>query len=311
MAECGGRLDRARSVPRGQRVPYWTASIRVGAPAALAEGLPWPYDVERSGLERGARQLLLREWHSVTAAENDATALSHRGFAVQVVRPSDGDGARVFASGERALVDEAVGIDAVVRSVASDWADAVAWMGDALGYPRCCVARFSRIRSRTDLGLFVDLLDALGAPAAPAESVWLDGALALVSHAPCSPSCSPTRERASAVLAALDDAHAGFAETWRAWGSAVHAIDDEGRMLWLDVDGLITPGSGGSEPLAARVRSARHLAPSVDPDASMPTVVEQPALVGAALALRRDRVCVDGVGDVFLLADHRGSPPSA
>jgi hypothetical protein len=72
-------------------------------------------------------------------------------------------------------------------------------MGALLGYPPCCVARFVSLRSRDDGSLAGALLPPLGART-PFATAFTLPPFALVSHAPCEPTCAGTRVMVAAIV---------------------------------------------------------------------------------------------------------------
>lgn len=295
----GARLTvRARASAR-QRVPRWPVSIRSGAPRPAA-GVLWPYDVELTGMLLGTRRLVLREWSSDHGAEADARWLEGHGLRVTLSPRADGTRA-LFAARSEALLDEAAQWDGRVHGVGAGWQDAARWMGDALGYPRCCVERFVRVRARDDLSMWVDLLPP--APTLPASplTLWLDGALALLSFAPCSLGCPEALSLAARTLEALDAEHPGFAGLWKRAATALHAIDEGGACLALAGAGEL--GRDG----ALSVDEALSLEPP-EGEAAEPRARTLDALRGANVRLERGWLLDDrGLVRATLVADHRAA----
>jgi len=208
---------------------------------------------------------------------------------------------RVYASLDRSILEDAAAIHQDACRVHDGWADAARWMGDALGYPRCCVETFSRARKRDDVTMFLDLLPPLPHPPAPPYSLWLDGALALISHAPCSLECPATLDLATSVLAELDRQTPGFASRWRSLAARVHAMTAEGRVFAIAAEGDLTKTG------ALRVLEAMEIRPPTSGDLSTILAPFEP-LAGAALHLDRGYLTAPGLPDwtAALVADHRG-----
>ena len=293
---------RASLVPHrllldAQRVPQWSAAMRSGVPR---EGSLWPYDGELAALEAGARALVRREWGASedAARERDTCALERRGLHTQVEGKGDGSGrVVVLAAREAQTLADASGRERAVEVDAAGWEDAASAMGRALGYPPCCVAAFVRGRARHDAVLMAERLPEVRHDALGPESLWLDGALALVSHVPCAPACTATRALARRVLEALDGASPGFAVRWRERAARVQLLTPEGRMFALRTTGALADGV---------VEEACELVP----DGEAPRWVALPEARGVALV-------IDGLwlgcpalpwlrGTLF--ADHRGEP---
>ena len=111
---------------------------------------------------------------------------------------------------------------------------AEASLGELLGYPNCCVARFVGLEVQDDDALLAALLPR-EPEAAPAETLWLVGPLSLVSHAPCSLHCDATRLLGEGLLAALGSAHPGFEAAWRKLAARVHVVTSEGVAFSLQL----------------------------------------------------------------------------
>ena len=297
----GARLVVKRRFPSNQRAPQWPVTMRSGAPTEAGRGV-WPFDAELAGLRIGRRTLLLREALTLAGAEADAAWLRSQGVATRVVASEDPLGSqRIYGAFDRATLDVAAARHADACRVHDGWADAARWMGEALGYPRCCVERFAAARKRDDVTMFLDLLPPLPHGPASPLSVWLDGALALVSHAPCSLECAATLDLAAAVLAEIERGSPGFEGRWRSLAARVHALDEAGRAFAIDASGDL--GATG----ALRVIDAVELRPPAGADLSE---IVAPAIALAGAELRLDRgilVAPSAPGwTAALVADHRG-----
>ena len=309
----GARLVVKRRFFADQRAPAWPASMRSGAPREDG-GSVWPFDAELAGLLLGRRTLLLREGMTAARADADAAWLASHGVATRIVDAQESlDSKAIGASHERVDSKRIYGaVDPRVLEVAAErhadacrehegWADAARWMGRALGYPACCVESFVRARKRDDATMFLEGIPPLGhAPASPL-TVWLDGALALVSHAPCSLGCAASIDLARAVLDAIEGRSPGFSMRWRALAARVHALTEDGRAFAIDAEGdLAREGT-------LRVRDAIELSPPKEGD--RPDVVparELPA--GAELRVDRGWLIAPGTGwTATFVADHRGA----
>lgn len=297
----GARLVAQRRLPPDQRAPRWPGTLRSGAPREEGGGI-WPYDAELAGLLTGRRELLLRESLTQVQAEADARWLSDHGVIVRHVAPAGPDGSqRVFGALDAPILEEAAARHSAACREHDGWASAARWMGEVLGYPRCCVEAFLRVRRRDDVTLFVERLPPLPHLPAPPLSVWLDGALALVSHAPCSLRCAASEELAAALLAELDRRSPGFAGRWRALAARIHAVTADGRTFAIAAEGDLVAGG------AVRVVDAVELVPPEEGDFSR---VARPAraLAGAELRVERGLLVAPSLHDwtATLVADHRG-----
>jgi len=242
-----------RRVAAGQRAPSWPLSLRSGRASGAA---PWPFDAERAALGLGLRQAMLREAWSDLEADEDARWLESEGlvvvrFGTSLVAAPDAEVASTIAEHARR---EATNVE--------EFQERARALGAAFGTPACCIEHFVRIRRRDDLTLFADALPPAG-ERAPALSLFLHGALGLISHVPCRPSCPATLELATKVLAALDRERPGFADQWRGFAARLHALGTDGSLLSFrvtdDADGvrlrardaieIVAPSPGTPQPL--------------------------------------------------------------
>jgi hypothetical protein len=296
----GARLVALRRLPSDQRAPRWPSSLRIGAPSEEGHRV-WPYDAELAGLLIGRRKLLVRESLTPALADVDARWLADHGVAVRRVASETDGSQRIFGALDGSILDEAVTRHTAACRDHDGWAAAARWMGEMLGYPRCCVDVFTQVRRRDDVTLFVERLPPLPHPPAPPLSLWLDGALALVSHAPCSLRCAASRELAAAVLAELDRRSPGFADRWRALAARIHAVTADGRTFAIAAEGnLVADG-------AVRVIDAALLVPPEDEGIEG---VLRPAaeLAGAELRVERGLLVAPAPASwtATFVADHRG-----
>ncbi len=289
----GADLTEVRRLPRGQRLARWSPRRR-HAPPATGPAL-WPFNPEVLGLVAGTRRLLKREVARGDDADTETARLVARGLAVRAV--DTGEAVVLLAARE---AGEAAAAEDAERALGrGDDADAVRHLGEALGYPACCVAAIQDVGSHDDLTLRATCLPPAGTAPAPPQTQWLLPALALVSHVPCGLDCAATSALANRLLAALDADCPGFADRWRALARRLHLVDREGRAFSLALE----PG-----PLdGGRVVDALHLA--LDPSAPGGVrLVPRGDLAGARVALSAAGVALRGAGalEAALAADHRG-----
>ncbi len=291
----GVRASIRRRIPKGSRVPFWPVSIRSGS---SSRSELWPFDAELAALRIGRRRLVRREGLDEAQMRHERTYLEGHDLHVRWVGAPHGT---LLASPDPSVLAEAAEREAANVSAGAEWQQAARWNGDALGYPSCCVEAFVRIRRRDELMLFAERLPPIVHEPALPHSQWLDGALALVSHAPCDPSCDATLALAAEILAELERTREDFATRWLRLARRVHVIDLSGTCLALDVEG---PLDGGL------VREAHAI--TLDPVSSLPRVDRRPDLFGVRLSI--DAHLLVGAGHAefgaALVSDHRHEPPA-
>ena len=296
-------LHSKRRIDVEQRTPRWPLRMRSGAPDP-SRGRLWPFDGETTAMRLGLRRLVLREWLDEEDAKADARWLEENGLVVERAhdRPESGSIA-LFAARDRATITDAREAHRAACTPDAGWTRGAQWMGDALGYPPCCVQAFARARMRGDVAMFADLLAPAGDPPSSPLVGWLVGATTLVSHAPCSSSCGATKAIASATLAEIDRRHAGFAALWERLARRVHALDARGRCFVLAVDGDLAS--------TARVTDAIELVPPSAGDRSMERVIVEDASMRQGVVSLDDLQLVVQVNGVErlragLFCDQRG-----
>gem|GEM_PF-342569 len=237
----GTGLVVRRALASDQPIPRWPASLRSGGPE---RGATWPFDAELAALGIGARRLIRREWSTGQdeARERDAAGLAARGLHLHLHPRPDGR-LIVLAAPESEVLGAAIEHERRVETDAPGWEASAQAMGAALGYPSCCVNAFVGARARTDGTLLALMLPEPRHPAQPPEMLWLNGALTLFSHAPCSAGCAPTRALARRVLAALEHAHPGFERGWHALAARLHLLTSDGRMMAAAAEGSLEGGT--------------------------------------------------------------------
>lgn len=221
-----GRIELWRRLFPGQRVPRWPLALRSGRPRP---GSLWPFDAESAALDLGIRRAMFREARSADEAASDERWLKSQNFLVQR------RGHDLVAARERAHLEHALTVISTEVVSNADFVTRARELGSLFGYPACCVDSFVRIRRRDDVMLFADVLPRHAEPVPPL-SLFVNGSLSLVSHAPCSAQCPSTLELARALLESLDASSAGFAQLWLALARRLHAIDDRGRCFAFELE---------------------------------------------------------------------------
>ena len=161
----GADLTEVRRLPRGRRLARWSPRRRHAPPAT---GPPSGPSIPRSWASwRGTRRLLKREVAPGDDADTETARLVARGLAVRAV--DTGEAVVLLAARE---AGEAAAAEDAERALGrGDDADAVRHLGEALGYPACCVAAIQDVGSHDDLTLRATCLPPAGtAPAPPRPS---------------------------------------------------------------------------------------------------------------------------------------------
>ena len=274
-------------------LPRWSCLLRSGFSCTEL----WPCDTELVALQLGLRRLIKRETREADEAEQAEQWLRSQGLIVERYRHEGGSPVLVAAA-----TAQEVGSALVHESRSRRARDAsAAWLGRALGYPRCCIEAYLAQPQRNDAALFNARVSTLPATPAPPESQWLIGPLALVSHAPCEPRCRETLALAAAVRDELERRLPGFHQRWRAVAARVVAVDTTGRAFALRLEGSVSsnaPIEDALEILPQAARMADTLRPA--PELSGRSLELVSADLDGTAAATHDRLVVRW------LADHRG-----
>jgi hypothetical protein len=167
-------------------------------------------DAELLGLAIGARSLAKRMCPPGGAADR-VERLRAQGFEVERFGVTSHGTASptlrevILVAREQAALREGRAVEEALVAAADRGDDdlgAVRAMGAMLGYPACCVARFTTLRARDDGSLAGALLPRVG-ERTPFETAFTIPPFSLVSHAPCAPSCAATLTLVQALEGAM------------------------------------------------------------------------------------------------------------
>lgn len=290
----GARIERRCLLPSSTPSPLWPLKTVTGPPI---EGALFPFDRELAAFLLGLRRLIKREPLDAEEAAADAAWLARHGLLSRPAGGGDHEGRRpVLAGSDPALLDRALEAERALGTEGDG--DAARFLGDALGYPPCCVEAFLALGRRDDPMLLAARLPSWADGPRDPRLLWACAPLSLFSHVPCTPDCPATLELARSVLAALDRERPGFTSLWRPLAMRVHAIDGEGRSWAFDARGDLASG--------AVVEDAVELC--VPRTADLTAIVRRaPELAG--VVLRASGAQLDRSDDArwraFVIADHR------
>jgi hypothetical protein len=280
----------------------WPAGFNVDLPFHLVTEArrAWPtrVDVELLGLVLGRRQLIKREYVSRAEAERWESAWADEDIVARRV-PIVGHDDRwtLFGARDPELLDEAEERESALQRHHTPPAEAATrWLGEALGYPTCCVQEYVRDGRRDDLYALARCIPPAPPAAARAVSLALNPLLGLISYIPCHPGCDATAELGEALHDGIAERDPDFAGRWDPLACRLHLVDHEGRRHALRADSLDDGALRVGESLIIELEASGAVA--VTPDASARGRVLRPFLGG----VRSD--C--GFWGV-LVADHRGS----
>jgi hypothetical protein len=262
--------------------------------------------VELTALAAGLRRIVKLDRVPPELAENLRHTVAERGLRFEVVAPPAGETEPNDAAGSVTLLvasdgsalTEARGLEVLLlaRRGPPGAGAATLEMGALLGYPRCCVERFTRIAEQNDTTLAWALLPGVPHPPASPLTQWLQPGLALLSHSPCDLHCTASIALGARVLEAVDAQQPGFTARWRSLAARLQVVDQRGNRMALAVDGRLETG--------ATVTAADVLASGVgDPDAE----THARRLVGRTVSADAGGlVAAEGGWYAAYVADHRG-----
>jgi hypothetical protein len=267
-----------------------------------------PWDVELTALAAGLRTLVKLDQISPGRVEALRQTAAQRALRVEVVVPAGepterGTSVTLLLARDASALVEARDLEALllVPGGAAGATAAMVRMGELLGYPSCCVERFTRVAEQNDATLAWALLPGVPHAPAPPLTQWLQPGLALLSHSPCDLHCAASIALGERILEAVEATEPGFAARWRSFAARVQVVDGRGNRMALVVDGRLD--SGGT------VRAADVLASGVA-DAEAETDARR--LVGRTLSVDSGGLVAAGGGWYApYVADHRGGSSAA
>lgn len=237
-ARRGAELRWLASLPAALALPRWPAGMRRGAPRSDA---PWPFDPEVTASRLGLRRLVKRDRLGPADLPPTARWLSHAGLRV-----GDAGHGVLLAAVDEATLAAGLAAEARLRLGGEARDEASAALGGLLGYPRCCVDAYLSLGVRDDRFLLPLLLPREGTY--PPHTLWCNGALALVSHAPCALGCEASTALGRDLLDALDRGAPGFAARWTALARREHVVDTRGALYARGVLGTLRIAPSSAAP---------------------------------------------------------------
>ena len=224
-------------------------------------------DGELVAFAAGLKPLLKRERLTREGAAALAAGPWLEGSTVEVFdggRPGD---VTLLASRDAALVRHALSHEQAERRSGGHRQAAIAALGQALGYPECCVRAFAARAVHDDATVLDRLLPAGAWTPLPWPANPLVPGLSLVTHYPCRPDCPATTALGLAVLQHLRARDPARADLARRVLAAPLVLFDRFRMVALEgaeADGAgVTytrawlPLEGSPEPACATTTAAR------------------------------------------------------
>ena len=267
-----------------------------------------PWDVEFTAIEACLRRIVKLDRVPPEFVDTLQQNAQQRGLRVEIVTPErtaqqaadPRDAVTLIVARDASTLIEARGLEQLlfVGAGAPGVAAATLAMGELLGYPSCCVKRFTRIAGQNDTTLAWALLPGVACTPASPLAQWLQPGLWLLSHFPCDLNCAASIALGQRILDAVDAKDPGFATRWRSFAARVQVVDQRGNRIAVAVDGALEFGG--------RVTAADLLAASgPDPEGS----ARAQRLVGREVHLDSGGLVVAEC-DWYApyVADHRGEP---
>ncbi len=232
-------------------------------------------DGELLGFACDLRRLLKRERLTDTRASALAGSAWLRGAHVRLFRGGRADDVTLLASRDEATTLRALELEDAERRSGGHRAEAIRWMGEALGYPACCVAAFAARVVHDDEAVLARLLG--GAPWSPLpwpSNPFVPGH-SLVTHYPCRLDCPASEALAARLFAHLEARAPDRAARTRALLQAPLVLFDRFCLVALEgarvEDDVVSyrrawlPFEGSAEPVFSHTPRARLFLTRVAP----------------------------------------------
>lgn len=301
LARAGVQLHLERRALYGAPLPHkhWQADTR---------GISLrPWDVELTALAAGLRAIVKLDRVPPALVDTLRHTAAERGLVVAVVAPPGvandlPEAVTLLVGRDASPLGEACDLEATLLAAGEPWTvkAATLQMGALLGYPPCCVERFTRIAEQNDTTLAWAMLTGTSAPPASPSTQWLQPGLALLSHTPCALQCAPSVALGDRIAQAVEATDPGFDARWRSLAARLQVVDRHGTRMALAVEGAL---EYGATVIAADLLSAS----SDDPDGERRTR----RLVGRTVVAECGGLVVaDDDWYAPYVADHRDRRPT-
>ena len=186
------------------------------APVARSPAPSVDADSELLSLRFGLRRLIKRELLDATRREAllASDALREAAAEVFLATPGGAGSSTVFASPDAPLLETARELETLERRSGAARARAIRWFGEQLGYPPCCVERFSALRTQDDEAVLTGLLSRERWNPIGHEMNFLVPAMGPVTHYPCALDCAASLARGRRFLSRLAEARPELHAAW-------------------------------------------------------------------------------------------------
>lgn len=255
----------------------------------------WGFDSELALLRVGQRSLIKREHVPLKDASAVAEEFTRGGYHTAWLQTDETSGI-VFVSRDPSVCVEAVEWKTRWTKSEHDRAGRIlaqAWLGTALGYPACCVQRFTELDGHDDGSLARALLPRGEYEPASPYSQWTSQ-VSLLSHSPCSLDCAASIAVGATAAAEIGPPGSPGLAVWRDLAQRVHMLLPGGEAIAIKTN---------DAPLRSALVVEASQVREIDGQAALHHFHE---LVGQELRVEDEQLVVGPyVASVF--ADHRGS----